>query len=529
MGKIRKIKSKLSVFFMIFYGVLTGMIAGLFLYGFKQLAALVLKQTVSIFEYVKVHPWYIPLLFIGLAILAYLVALIIKKEPNAGGGAIARTEGFLRGLITFKWLRTTLATLVSSLLVFFGGLPYGIEGSSVIMGTTISGGVSKLGQADPSLERYILTSGASAGFAVATGSPLAGIVFSLEEMHKKFSFLLLIVSMAGASAAALTIKVMDHIFNTSNVFFPIGKVEPLPLSLMWLTIIIGIIAGLVATGFNKFLEKMNHYIDTKLKKVTQFIRILVNFLLVGIAGLFLVEILGNGHHLLIEAMERKFAWTTLLVLLIVKIILISVSVGSGVTGGLFVPSLVIGGLTGALINELFISLGVDANYTKIIIILAMGAFFGTSIHAPITTIVFMIEATQDPYNVLAMVLVLLVAMVTAHAFKNESNNDTVLERILRKQDKGKTANIYELVGKIQEGAFVVNKPTRDILWPANSLITTIKRENDPKGHRMVKGGDKLLKSLDTIVFQVQSYDLEKTKTEFTALIGNQELISKQLH
>ena len=73
MGKLSKYQNKISALFMVLYGILTGVIVGIVLYGFKQLASYILTITVEIFEFVRNNLWYAPLLFIGLASLSYLV------------------------------------------------------------------------------------------------------------------------------------------------------------------------------------------------------------------------------------------------------------------------------------------------------------------------------------------------------------------------------------------------------------------------------------------------------------------------
>ncbi|MDY0277606.1 MAG: ClC family H(+)/Cl(-) exchange transporter [Acholeplasma sp.] len=529
MDSVAKKKKKHSFISLLLYSALTGLVVGLVLYGFKRASVWLVEKMLYIYEYVQNHLLLIPLLFAGLILMALTVSYIIKKEPNAGSGAIPRAEGFLRGLISFQWFKTTVATILSSFLVFFGGLPYGIEGPSVITGTSVAGGVKSLTKADDSLNRYILTSGASAGFAIASGSALAGVVFSLEEMHKRFSFLLLMVSMTGAVFASLTIKLLDNLFNTGSIFFPIGYVETLPLNHLWLTVILGIVAGAAASLYNIILEKVGHFSDGKLKHVSQKIKLIINFVLVGIAGLIVIETLGNGHELIIESMSRHYLWTSLLVFLILKVILITVSIGSGVTGGLFVPSLVVGALIGALINELLIGFGFPGDYTKIIILLSMGAFFATTISAPITTVVFMIEATLDPTNVLAMIMTILVSMAIAHILKVESINDIVLNRMLKKKNSGKEYYIYELTGQVIPNSFVDQETVRDILWPASTIITTMRRIGDNNHHRMVKNGDKKLKAHDVVVIQAQTYDLNQTIDELYALMGEQNFTIKLLH
>lgn len=173
----------------LFYAGITGIITGLILYLFRWLVSLLFEYSIMIYEYVSLNLWFIPLLLLGLALLAYIVSLLNKFEPTSAGGGIARSIGVARGLLTFRWLRTLISTFFAALFGTFAGLPLGIEGPSVLMGTATASGVYELGRAHPSNKKYILSAGTSAGFAVATGSIMAGTLFTLEEVHKKFSLI----------------------------------------------------------------------------------------------------------------------------------------------------------------------------------------------------------------------------------------------------------------------------------------------------------------------------------------------------
>ncbi len=143
------------------YGLPTGLITGMILFIFKWISQYVLKATFSAYEFTRENPLYIPLLFLGLIVIAFIVAFFVTHERNAGGGAIGRAAGFVRGLLTFKWLRTLISTFISAQFVFLTGVPFGIEGPSVLIGTSVAGGVNNVSKASKAYKSYILTSGAA--------------------------------------------------------------------------------------------------------------------------------------------------------------------------------------------------------------------------------------------------------------------------------------------------------------------------------------------------------------------------------
>ncbi len=103
------------------------------------------------------------------------------------GSGIPNVEGSVRGVLSFKWLRTLFGTLVGSFYQFFAGLPLGSEGPSVQLSAMSAQGVTEIMKAKLTWRRYIIAGGAGAGIAVAFNAPLAGIIFAMEECHKRIT------------------------------------------------------------------------------------------------------------------------------------------------------------------------------------------------------------------------------------------------------------------------------------------------------------------------------------------------------
>ena len=111
----------------------------------------------------------------------------------------------MRGVLSVRWLTCLLGVFFSSLITYLGGIPLGTEGPSVQMGTAVGKGtVRLLGRRHLAWDRYVMTGGAGAGFAAATGAPLTGILFAFEEAHERFSPMLLMVSAMTVASGSLT-------------------------------------------------------------------------------------------------------------------------------------------------------------------------------------------------------------------------------------------------------------------------------------------------------------------------------------
>lgn len=178
------------------YGAFTGLLVGTVVFFFKWVAEWLMEKSAEIYGYAQQNPWIAVAVVAGALVLSYVAFWLQKWAPETKGGGIPRAEGVLRGILTFRWLRTGIAVLVNSWISFFAGLPLGSEGPSVLLGTAIGGGTCKLPLSHDSWDRYIMTGGACAGFAVATSAPVTGLLFALEEAHKRFTPMIFLMAMS---------------------------------------------------------------------------------------------------------------------------------------------------------------------------------------------------------------------------------------------------------------------------------------------------------------------------------------------
>ncbi len=107
------------------YGIVCGALVGAVIFVFKLLAKLLEENARFVYSYVRSTPYLIPLVLCGLVISALAMNILHKKIPEVKGGGIPRSEGILRGVLPFKWLKTLLGTFFGSMISFFVGLPLG--------------------------------------------------------------------------------------------------------------------------------------------------------------------------------------------------------------------------------------------------------------------------------------------------------------------------------------------------------------------------------------------------------------------
>ncbi len=502
---------------------LAGIFTGAVVFFYKYSAQHLIEWTQRIYAFVAANPIHMLWFFAALAALALLTALTLKVVPEAAGGGMAKAAGILRGLITFKWLRMLIGSIAASLLGFVAGLPLGTEGPSLQIGAAGGAGTHRLtSKKKPEWKRYIMTASVSAGFGVATAAPLAGAVFVLEEIHKRFSPMLIIVAFSGTLAATATAKFLGIWLGVPFQMFNFGASTAFGISQIWIPILIGMAAGIASSIFNSFMLFTGRLFDTKLSKVPQSVKFIAVFLLVGISGLFFADVIGGGHMLIEKIASADIVWQLLLILFFLKIFLIAVSSCSGASGGLFIPMLAVGAIVGGLLATALVAAGMPSQYYKNVVIISMCAFLGCSLRAPVTALVFLIEATGNFNGFLPSALAVLVAYIVLETLNIEPINDVTLGRMMQKLDAGRRYDIIDMAMQVKEGSFVDGKSVRDILWPPNCMVRHLVRADRPDSEKkMVKSGDKKLFAGDSLLIQAYTFNKKKTFSELEELLGEQ--------
>ena len=437
--------------------------------------------------------------FIALILMALAAGWLIKKEPMISGSGIPQVEGEMAGHLDQKWWRVMLCKFIGGVLCIFGGLSLGREGPSVQLGAMAGKGIAKGFKRIPSEERFLISCGASAGLSAAFNAPLAGIIFAIEEIHKTFSVQALLSAMTASITADFISK---NVFGLSPIFhFTVESM--MPLKHYWLVILLGVILGVMGVVYNKVTLKSQELYG-KIKWLKPHFRLLVPFLLAGVLGFLMPEVLGGGHAMMDLLADGKLLVSSMLLLFLVKFLFSSACFGSGAPGGIFFPLIVLGAYLGGAFGSSTVSwLGLDPVFVNNFIILAMAGYFTAIVRAPITGIVLVSEMSGSLSHLLSLATVSIVAYVVAVALKSAPIYESLLERILKKKDiprptqaNGKRATVEKTV---EVGSVLEQREIHAVNWPKDCLIVSIRRgstEIIPKGDTELLPGDILVALTD---------------------------------
>lgn len=431
MKKLKRTLNYLWFFFlpMAAFSTFNGMLIGavVSLYGF--LSEILVDNSVMIFGFVREHLYYIPLLFAALILLALVMTLLLKKTPECKGSGVPRTEGVLRGILSFRWLRTLLTTFFATSITYMTGLSLGSEGPSIQIGASLSTGACKAFKTPQHVQGAMVTGGAAAGLATAFNAPLTGIVFAVEEVHKKFSPILFISVAIAVLFSNIITRILRNVMGFKLLLLDFGALPEIPLKFVWALFLLGIAIGIFALLFNKLVFKANK-LTGKFKKIPLSVRLITAFVLSGTLGLIFIDTLGGGHHLIEKVGNMDYNTLMLVLLFVVKLFLIIVCFSSGATGGLFIPMLTLGALLGGIMAKLLILMGLDPKYFTTVVVIAMTAFFGASVRAPLTAIILIVEITGQLSGFLMTGIAIFTAYFIPIMARTAPLYDGLLENII---------------------------------------------------------------------------------------------------
>ncbi|WP_291633845.1 H(+)/Cl(-) exchange transporter ClcA [Clostridium sp.] len=503
------------VFEAIGVGIITGLLIVLYRYVLEAAGTFV----TDVYKSISINP-ILALPWVGALIIAgYIVGLMVKHQPMISGSGIPQVEGVLLRKLDMSWWRVLLGKFFGGVLSIGSGLSLGREGPSVQLGAAVGQGFSKVFKRVKIEEKYLITSGASAGLAAAFNAPLAAVMFSLEEVHKNFSPLILLSTLAAALSADFVTRGflgLKPIFNFENI-------STLPLKFYFYIIILGIIVGVFGVLFNSLLLKTQN-LYTKQKWLPKEMRVIIPMLISVVLGILLPQALGGGHDLILSLVSGNIPLTILVVLVIVKFLFTMACYGSGAPGGIFLPLLAIGALIGNVYGVMLVQIvNFDPMYVNNIVILAMAGYFTAVVRSPITGIILIAEMSGSFKHMLSLAIVSIVAYIIADILASKPIYESLLEKFLHnageKLSVGSRKHKAILEFAVCMGSKLDGKQIKEVKWPSHCLLVSVKRGNLeilPRGDTIIYPGDylvvltnedKVSKINDALILMIESCEI----------------------
>ena len=515
--KTSDIKTKLIPY--ILFPMIIGILTGILIFLFKIASSYVMHFSQRIYAFVRENPIYLPLLVGGVALIGVISAFVLKRAKECRGGGIPTAVASIRGLIPLKWVQGIFVLFGSALLTYFAGVPLGNEGPSVQMGAAVGEGSSRFSKKNKiAWERYLMTGGACSGFAIATGAPLSGIMFALEEAHRRFSTTLFAVASISVLSGTITQRYLSFFFKVDTTFFDLTISQVLPMKYLWAAIIIGVVCGLSSLLFTKVYRIVKVFSKTKAGKIPFMGKIVIIFAVTAILGFFSANFVGTGHDLIEDILHGKTVWYAILLAFFVRAVLMICANNEGVSGGIFVPNLAFGAMIASLVTDVLVALNlVDGQYYTILVVVGMASFLSASSRTPITAITFAAEALCVASNIIPVIFGVVVSYIIAEVSGKTCFTDAVIEARAEAAHHGKTAVIVDSHLTVQKGSFADGMEIRDILWPPTCAVLSIDKNHSHAFHHSAHE----IREGDVLHLHYQTYDPNQTMEMFTAILGDQ--------
>ena len=396
--RVRHVKDRqLVIFLSLIIGILTG------------LAAIVLKNLVHYTHFFMTHGFdfkeenymYMAYPMLGIALTVLFVRYLIRDNLGHGVSrvlyAISRNKGKLKPHNTFS------SMIGSSLTIGFGG-SVGLEAPVVLTGSAIGSNLGQLFNLNHKTIVLLIGCGSAGAIAGIFKAPIAGVVFAIEILMLDLTM----TSLIPLLLAAVTGATVAFFLLGNDVLFSFQIATPFLLHDIPFYILLGIITGLVSLYFTRAVMRIEGYYK---RIVNTWLRIFVGGSLLGLLiftfpSLFgegyeaLEEVLtGNGESIINQSIFSSFIenqWLFLLLLMLIlffKVVATSTTTGIGGVGGIFAPSLFMGGITGfftsRLINTVSSASVSESNFSLV----GMAGVMAGVMHAPLTAIFLIAEIT----------------------------------------------------------------------------------------------------------------------------------------
>jgi CIC family chloride channel protein len=339
--------------------------------------------------------------------------LLAKVFPDVRGSGVPQTEAAYHLAGGAIPARVPIGKFITGVLCIGSGHSMGREGPSVQIGAGLASVAGRWLGLSPQRIRDLVPVGAAGALAAAFNTPVAAVLFALEEIIGDMNAPL-IGSTVVASVASVIVE-RSILGNEPLFHVPTYRlVHPAELAAY---AVLGIIGGIASLLFCKGLLA-TRTLFRRLPPATQILQPAIGGLIIGAILLYSPAIMGVGYDWVDQALNGGLLWKTMLVLCVLKLVATIVSYASGNAGGIFAPSLYIGAMAGGAVGVIVhrfapFPTGDPGAYALV----GMGTLFAGIIRAPMTSVFMIFEITQDYQILVPLMVANLLSFVISRRFQ----------------------------------------------------------------------------------------------------------------
>src|SRR5712671_1896001 len=341
--------------------------------------------------------------------------LLYKYFPDARGSGVPQTKAALFARGGRISLRTVFGKFFCTSATLASGIPLGREGPSVQVGAGIASVLGRALGLSPEKIKALVPVGAAAAIAAAFNTPLAAVLFSLEEVVVDLHAPVL----GSVVLASVTSWAMLRLLLGNDPLFQVPQYQLVHPGEFGIYALLGVAGGFVSVAFTKLLLWMRARF-LQFPKKTVWYQPVAGGLTVGVMGWFVPQLLGVGYKHVGEVLNGRMALRLMVLLLVLKLVAVAVSYASGNAGGIFGPSLFLGAMLGGVVGTAGHSLFPNHVATSgAYALVGMGTAFAGIVRAPMTSVMMIFEITRDYAVIVPLMISNLVSFFVASRFQKE--------------------------------------------------------------------------------------------------------------
>ncbi len=441
-NEIRKRESQLALVLSLVIGALVGLVVVAFIVLTGRLGARMYPPGGSGWRRILVPT-------LGSLLTGYL---LYRYFPFARGSGIPQTKAalFIRdGRISF---RTVVGKFFCCSASLASGIALGREGPAVQIGAGLASVVARRVGLSKEQVKALVPVGCAAALAAAFNTPIAAVLFSLEEIMGDLHAPMLGTVVLSSATSWMVL----HLFLGDEPLFhvtPYHLTSPLELGMY---AVLGVVGGLGSVWFVKLLLALRQRF-LGLPRWTAWFQPVAGGLTVGLMGYFFPQVLGVGYNDVEQVLAGDLVLKVVLILAVLKIIATAVCYASGNAGGIFGPSLFIGAMMGASVGSVAHVLlpGYTAGPGAYALV-GMGTAFAGIVRTPLTSVIMIFELTRDYTIIVPLMVSNLIAFFISHRLQPQP--------------------IYEALAR-QDG---IHLPTRESHARSARMRVTVALRRDPQ-------------------------------------------------
>ncbi len=358
-------------------------------------------------------PWYWVVLtpVIGSLIIAFIFSGLKADERAVGIIHVIARLSYYEGRLPWQ---NAIRQFLGAGIAIISGHSVGREGPSIHLGAASGSQLGTFLDLPNNWVRILVASGSAAAIAASFNTPIAGVIFAMEVILMEYH----IATFIPVILASVTAAIVSRATFGEDPFFASSATEMKSLWEIPYIVFLGITIGLLATAFTKSLTFFSNF----LINYSSWIRLPLAGLLVGLTGLVMPDVMGMSYNLTNTIELETLGLASLIILVLLKLVLSTASIGLGIPGGFIGPSIVVGAAAGGALGIIGQTLFPEhASSVALYAMIGMCAMMSGTLRAPLAALLALLELTGNHHIILpGMLAIVFTNLVVTDYFKVDS-------------------------------------------------------------------------------------------------------------